>query len=572
MSLRNKFLIMNEIVKKYKNDIGPWVIIYFYKKDENIDIDVNLYFIKNTIHFLANYFSISDSLIYTTKSNKEQLDIFNNNTLNISSIFIDKYTRLKIIKNFMLYNKNIIFIDGSWGITDPDFEIELTNNSLYANVLQSNQNNNIKAFELEYIIDSSIMIIPFNNIINGLIIDALSMIDKINIDNEKLVSDIALSISFKSYKNILSIASLNNLFVSIKDIIIINQIRERYYISDIKNDDNIFEFLYDDPRYIYYPYLDMNSPKKKIIDKINNNYIPKYYNTNNFELLLDDYSFIDIYKRFTENTSGLFLEKKLNKNILIPKILHHVWLDRSPDNKYTTIWKQFMVYPWVYKIWSINDINNFIADSKWNVLYENEREINIKLLIIYFAILEKYGGIVISSFILPRKIFPDFFLYNKIFISYIDEANNGTTLSFRIIGGVPGSLQISENVNSINPNIRRNKLFQENNSINQNIFPEIYNELFKRLLPNISNKILSIEDFLKNLEGIFIYPSYYFNITNSFFYKLDNMGLLIIINQELHSENISKIIPTKSYQITQKSIEARLKENPKNRIANMHNI
>ncbi|AEJ34500.1 hypothetical protein MIMI_L263a [Acanthamoeba polyphaga mimivirus] len=96
------------------------------------------------------------------------------------------------------------------------------------------------------------------------------------------------------------------------------------------------------------------------------------------------------------------------------------------------------------------------------------------------SILEKYGGITINAYNIPLKSLDSLTIGNKFFVSFLAE-DTGTSLSYRIIGSLPGGL----GKNMIDPNISRKPYEGINNffrSVNYNktndfVIPEIFDKL-----------------------------------------------------------------------------------------------
>ncbi len=143
-------------------------------------------------------------------------------------------------------------------------------------------------------------------------------------------------------------------------------------------------------------------------------------------------------------SQGSFISKPLTKHY-IPKIINHIWTDDKISNiqidYYSYLWKKILKKPWVYKIWYKEDIAKYLAETKWNNLYQKSSPIT-KDIIVSLAILEKYGGIIINSYTIPLKIIPDDMLPNKFFLGFDSDFNNNDELklSYRVMASIPGQL------------------------------------------------------------------------------------------------------------------------------------
>jgi len=285
--------------------------------------------------------------------------------------------------------------------------------------------------------------------------------------------------------------------------------------------------MYDDPNYLFYPNLDIYAPLVKLPKLCYDEQpylLPDVFNTNGYKpnLNCNDKCIpinSKLFKRFVNKTSGIFIKKKIinscqNVNslgiplitnpLIIPKILHHVWLGKTIVEKYTNAWNKILRVPWIYKIWTESDIirDVFEAEStpnRWSILFKNTKCKTIKLLIAELAIVEKYGGIVISGFVIPLKLWSDEFLMQKFFMSFRNEEMDRTKICYRIMGSIK-TLDVSSHIYQILTNV----------------CDEDDDQMYR-----IDKTILSDPD-------ITIYPSYYFNpVANMLPKKLLNQTVCI---------------------------------------------
>ncbi len=153
-----------------------------------------------------------------------------------------------------------------------------------------------------------------------------------------------------------------------------------------------------------------------------------------------------------------------SKPVVVPKILHHVWLDEQlPIENYANAWRRCLRSPWTYRSWGILDLHAdaFIpypgchgSKHNWIELFDSETNPELKCLIASMAILEKYGGFVVHGFSIPLKSIPDELLQSAFMVAFQDEENFGTKLCYRamasathsdLIGDIYRTIQSNEN-------------------------------------------------------------------------------------------------------------------------------
>nr|QZX43270.2 glycosyl transferase [Mimivirus sp.] len=273
----------------------------------------------------------------------------------------------------------------------------------------------LNQYDIDHIIIPKIIVIPYHEN-NKIFIDTWkNYFSKINHQNFDF--KLKLSITLVNHKLNNPIKSLDHLVKSNKLITSINKSNiKSIYESNISKNliNNEFEFSGSNNEYIYYPYIDFNISHHKYNK---NNYF-HIFNTNGYYSNKFDHNpFKDAFKRFEMVSQGSFISKPLTKHY-IPKIINHIWTDDKISNiqidYYSYLWKKILKKPWVYKIWYKEDIAKYLAETKWNNLYQKSSPI-IKDIIVSLAILEKYGGIIINSYTIPLKIIPDDMLSNKFF-------------------------------------------------------------------------------------------------------------------------------------------------------------
>ncbi len=341
---------------------------------------------------------------------------------------------------------------------------------------------------------------------------------------------------------------------------------------------SVKKLLYDyrNPNYIYYPYLDISCiDKKNITDK----YHLYAFNTLGIQLNTDKTIYPLMYKRFSTPNHGIFI-KKIDTNTVIPQIIHHIFLDNSDiDTDYINFWKESNQSTWTQKIWTNSNIMDVISDNRWTDLYIKSDGLR-KNLVAFFAILEKYGGLIINKNIHPVKNIPKDLLISKLICFF--DGNNCEKITYDIIGSVPGKMVEKSKIinNGWQPYegrfFREEKMIREKKSNkkleNQNVIicPELFDKIYS-ILSNIDIfSLQTLDRILINYPDVTIYPNYYINITDVP-RGISDMAFgetLVDINMETTIE-INKIVPPKrSQNITKETVSAILSENPRDRLKN----
>ena len=671
-----------------------WSLVFFKIKHSSKcmwNSDVEIYFYESTIEYICKQINVSKILLYTY-SYMTDIDSFQYLIQKHNIIIVDIYSlgqtksiKLSIIHQLLETKENIISLDDGYGFVSnsnsniknylsvinsydyiystfdnisiflkkeqsvPQFGIELL--SLRSTDTDTDTDTDIgissiyskikKQFGINNVINSSLMIIPFNVNNYQLIISAHNMAEKLELCDTTIITNICLTVTdhriFKNIKDI-CLTDLNKILVSYLDnrqslvsytnyenndnrldtiigktdtiigkleyescqtslscpqggelsssssamLITLHQfftsvqkihtLTEKYikskYVSHIQLSSLIpikKIISYDHSDYIFYPYIDVCHSKyidhcKYIESDLTSNLTHiaqlNYFNTNGFIPIINSSKsiYLSMYNRYNTKFSGLFIKKKISP-IIIPKIMHHIWLQGDPIKNYTNIWARILRNPWKYMIWTENNLKQDVLVGVWLDLYNRIIDTTLKLLVVYMAILEKYGGIIIDSFTIPIRLVPDDFLINKFFISFMDERNTGTKLSYRIIGSIPGNkFELPDNL-------------CKNNTHNKSIFENI-----KQLLINNNNhndKLIAInKEFLSDIR-ITIYPSYLFNPNVYIFPKqLSNLAIMINLWKNYEPEIYTKTELKRTYNVSEKGIIASLYENPRDKLKN----
>lgn len=360
------------------------------------------------------------------------------------------------------------------------------------------------------IILAKTMIIPYSADNVQYLIDAMSISDQLE-TNADLSDQIALTLLNSKTKIIRNIEELN----------ILENISYKI-MNNIVREPNLMEISvpYNHPDYMFYPYLDINTDKTIL----NSNTLPIVFNTSGFQTNILNYKLI--YRRYGDKLSGLFI-KKSKSTRYIPKILNHVWINSAPS---PTTWVNILTPQWQYRTW-INYPTN-----KWKHLLNKETDDLLKLIITYLMILSESGGFIISDQVHPIQPIPDDLLTKRFMISYLNEANNGTKLSYRIIGSSPNA--------------------------------PIINKLYAILSSQSENKLDLLETTIISDPDTIIYPSYYFNPDSASAPKKLLKNAIYIpqwISGPESETSHTKTQLLRTYKSSPKVIINKLNENPRDR-------
>ncbi|XWV26532.1 putative glycosyltransferase [Tupanvirus soda lake] len=620
MSIANRYPIIKSLLddKKsyYKN---KWNIVFFKFKKKLIYTDLDTYLDELTIKNLSNNLTIENMYICTFKNEenkttyKKYIEMFRMNLLEIPLNYQNNNTtKLLIIKKLLNENKNSIFINECNGCID-NIATNIFNDetaSIHASIktidkLEDAHQEIAKKLGLDKIIDLQFIVIPYAEKNRDYINHALKIANEIKINNEELALNISLSITnlrFGNFiKNIDSNNIKNNTLLCSNDRCFLSKLRELYVSkNNIVNETytNKLKIPYNNKDYIYYPYLDIDYiPKLFAFDesdmaklKITEKY-PNLINSNGFIYDIDNKYYNLMFKRFDDKSSGIFIKKEYGK-IIIPKILHHIWLDGDvPNLNYTNAWGKMLRDPWKYFIWTEEKLlSEVLKNNRWEKIYINENNKTIKLLTAYLAILEKYGGFVIDSYTIPLKIIPDDMLMKKILISFSSEQLTGTKLSYRVMASVPGFWENNkrkidhtaarrpfEGMNNffIDLKMKQKEINNKNNEEHMPHIPFFFDKMYNILADNSkSNRLENIENIFLTEPDTIIYPSYYFN-PSYYTYPKKLVELAVFVNLWKLSNDKNAYTKTdikRTYKVTTQSILSKLAENPKDRLKNISKI
>lgn len=618
MSISNRHPIVRQIVNdlaNIKKIKSKWTIVFFETKQINPEnIFVKNHFYKTTIESINKHLVLDKIFVYI-RQNIHTTAMFDSlckeypATLTLIELpigFNHNSVTLVVIKNIINNtNSNIIFFQDGYGYLDISKKINYENSPftqtcIYANII-SNTDDNIyndimKKFSLEKLILPNVLIIPFNKTNGGMIEYALNISNGLQSHDNDLVTSISLtvvSIKKNGIKNIHDTILSNNFVLLAENKNIYNTIRELAIIGSTNFNTKLSQEIisFDNPDYIYYPYMDLDLMPTNIIDRTNISDFPAIFNTNGFSFGQNNEKSIydTMFKRFNNTSQGIFIKKSKSKSI-IPKILHHFWINEPPSQNYTNAWARILREPWIYIVWTVEKLLVEFADNNWLKLYNIENNYNTKLLLIYIMVLEKYGGIAINSFSLPLKLITDDFLSNKCVVSFYNEANQQFELSNRMMALVPGISCGSSKTIDYDAATRpfrgsnaffRDMYFKNKEKFESNrkctddsdepvIYPQFYDRVRRNFCSNSANKMESFKNILLKDPAVTIYPSYYFDPNIELFpHKLSKLAFFINLWKPVVSEDVPiKTELKRTYKITPGAMVARLKENPRDRLLN----
>jgi hypothetical protein len=523
------------------------------------------------------------------------------NILEIPPFTDPGFFKLSVMQKLIRNGTNTIVIEYGYGfIRQSEYGLSLIDieRNIYTRIMEiSNMNVSqtliIDKFGLNEIIDMNVMIIPYSIESDYYITSSLTLAERIKLNDRHLASSIALTIIYK--KTNVTIKNMNNEpfgnnFVSYYNKSTRNLIRE----LNILGVDTIPRLVlsFDFNSHLFYPYLDIIIDDLESYPMIPNSPLPKIFNTNGFYVkssIINPYPLI--FKRFNDKNEGIYIKKKEGSR-MIPQILHHVWLNQDdPDTRYTRAWGKILREPWKYMLWTEKELFSDILDdsNRWSKVYKNEINQETKKVIAYLSILEKYGGLVIDSLTIPTRNIPDDLLMNKFVISFLNEKDFGTKISFRIMASVSGKYQY--NVHGIIPSIvnparrpfekyifskveqTKKDMINDTNTNTTMVFEDLYRII---VTDNETDKTTMLEKVLLNSPDVTIYPSYYFN-PNNYVHPKKTKELTVCIclwpkNVKQDSTKQQRVEPQRSYNVSTKGIMAKLNENPKDRLKTMNLI
>ena len=586
MSITNEHPIVRNIIENNPTSSKKWTLIFFDLQISNQPL-LEKYFYQTTISCIANEILLDKIYLYTYQEKQQIFDY----TYKIEILQLPrniKSVRLSILKNFINNSFNIIMLGNGCGYISKCgkscglHKINCCEN-IYAKILEVDEDNKIyeqcaKKFELENIVCTSCMIIPYNEKNKEYVNLAFQISNGLCSTNENFISNMSVSVAnIKLGCIVCDILDISDKFLDINNKAHMSICRE-WRCEQSKCEQSKCEqskceqIAYNNPNYWYYPYFDIDSGSLNLVKSDTN--LPTF-NTNGFGANITSI-YSSIFKRFETKNSGLFVKKETG-DIIIPKILHHVWPNETKvDDKYTEPWRRILREPWQYMLWTRENIAEFIANSKWKKVLGNDSVVP------FLAILEEYGGIVIDSHVFPFGLFNDDFMKSKFFVSFSDESV-GTELSFRVMGAVPGkkkgvfvegeideARKPFEGINNFfrfaaHRNKEKNKQKSNNGPRGQSNCTNMFEIFFGALTlrEDLRNTLMHSSD-------VMIYPSCYFNpncYTNPKPLLKSAICAILWKKPEIKVRR-EKTKLTRTYNLTQQGIISQLCSDPKDKLGN----
>lgn len=566
-----------------------WNLIFFKLNTSLSGHDTDL--TRITLEKISNDFDIDQIYFYTYDTlddYQDMIDFYQIEVVILKEPHVND--KIKVINELINKKCNSIFLGTDYGYLDFS-KRPLLNDKIYSKIVSSTISNNVyqnlaQKLKLKHIINTNILILPYNNE-NRLLIDrALSIAMKIKVNDPELATNIAISVINRGTIN--DIDHYTNNFVSLQDSNVMKTIEEQKIINSnsvtIKKSVNSYHFVspqtdiqlqFNHSDYIFYPYLDLvdGSSRETLIDN------PDAINTNGIQYNINMNNGDNLINRFDNSENGLFIRKKLGSPI-VPTIIHHLWINEEPDRYYTDAWGKMLREPWQYHLWSMEKINSFMSNSSWKKLLDTIQNVSLRRIIIGLAILEKHGGIIIDSYVLPIKLFSNEIRMNHFFIGLFNERISATKLSYRVYGSVPGAAlekdqrkfdfdaarRPFEGKNNffINAKIERQaKLTSKSVANDKSRNPDLFRNIYQVIKRNSD-----LDQYL--LKNTMVYPSYYFNpLSNSYPSSLSSLSTTKTLWKEIPEKKIAKTELKRKYIVPVSGIMAKLNENPRDRIKNL---
>ena len=572
MSILNRHISSVSVPKKswnlsiYVKEFGPGINIDKFAYIDTIS-NLNEIYDLFSINIICATKTISNLFSDISNLFPDIISAKNNISLQIDS----EFSPLCHIKKFIYQQKNIIYLTDRSACLKPQLEtdfiygyIDDTYDELYEIIL--------KKFGLKHLINSNILIVPYNPQTQNQLTDTVNFYNKLTGLDTTLKTNISLSVVNYQYGSTIRDLTIEKQFIRNIDELIYNKnIREKYFPQ---NQIDLSEFNYHNySNYLFYPMMDLDYnyvPEKP--KKTENPTNLATINTNRFTS--PTVSFSKLFHRYDDPTQGIYIRKP-DKKYSIPKIVHHIWADTESSINYINLWKKQIKDPWIYMVWDSDKIESFMNKSNWKIIYDHV-DSPTKKLVVSLAIMETHGGIIIDTYCIPVKNLDDLLCGNKFFISFKDPTN--LQLSYRFMGSLPSVISTNDK-NRIDPNIGKkptegiNNFFRQVNYGSQYLstIPELFDKL--RSLLYVSNEqfeIKNLDTYLLNNSDVFVYPSYLFHPNRTNLPKqLTTHTVAILLYKPIVNQIKTKTKVTRNYIATKEAIIDRLSENPRDRLRNI---
>lgn len=384
-----------------------WALLFFLSESYDDLDDMNTQLLKLSIDSFGYHMSFTKIMIFCSSYSGNQ-KIFNMSHMN--DIEVTTYCRDKfaVIDRLLSSGLNVIVSNRMMGMSDC-----VGTTKSYAQMIPVDDGI-YNSFGHDYgftrYINSNAMVIINSDKMKSLIQSAQLMASKLAINNAEVNDNIALTIVNKTnhfcdmddkkivcYKNN---RAFYDSFCELKALtkdkssspyskknyidwrsLISKQIKAIGLTNDFRMIIN-YELMnppvpYNDPNYIYYPFIDIEAPKYQSTDLLN------IFNTNGMVVSVElDNVFNLFYKRFFSPRSGLFIRKKSSKTSC-PKKIHLL----NGSNAINFTGEDFALYSW-----NDDQLNDMVAESRWAIHYNKNPQLIRKLVLI-----DTHGGLVVES-------------------------------------------------------------------------------------------------------------------------------------------------------------------------------
>lgn len=548
----------------------PWTLVFY---DKGI---INLNLIRMTTNILKSTLNVNRVILYAPlKSVTNMLEKINFLEYQQN----DNLSVFDIVDFYIVRGESVIFFNDEYGLSNSLQNIsvdkisasfiqscDLDDNSAYDKI--------IRQFNLIKLISPNVLFIPINLLTTNYWTTARRLRRDILLEDPYAADVIALTLADIEFPN--AVIPLPFIPLNITDRAFARNLLE-YDPAVVRPRINRLS-----KNHTYYPFLDRDAVNNRIVDVISEINLDNIsYNTNGFTPTLEttETPFNNLIRRFDSADSGLFIPNS-NLPILIPRIIHLVQFPEF-DNQLDSLvrWENIINPSWQIRTWNTQ---NFLLESElnplWIDLYNYETDPKLRMLIMYLAILERYGGFILGSNVVPIRLFSEDLLSNKFLVSFENEAI-GTNISYQIMGSIATTnraRKINVDANSgrtpfIGSNnyfidIARNNLSKNTISTDTDIFGRIYNIL------NIyrgDTSFNNLQNLLVNNPDVMIYPSYYFNPTANIPNSLGSRSYTRIENREVSTTTYQKPSLRRTINTTPYNRNSRLTENPRDRLRNL---
>lgn len=597
-----------------------WTIIYLLNGITSENLQTVLHFYQCVGHNLSKVVRINKCFYYFNLDISPELAI-----MSVDNTFfccVNEFNRLDIISKHYLDCENIIFFSNGEGyvdvgspniIMDSTFEtceVSTKTTQRQCQCLQTQCQGQCQPTQClpSRTINSNILIMKYNQSNLAYVnrsIENYNSYYNLQPDDE-LAANLALTVSaIELDKNVNTISSKQ--FINLNEDKNYNHYNEQCLL--VQSQMSTRSIILPSQDYIYYPFYDFDGART-IADNTNTVAI---VNSGGFTFGSKlDCAYSKFYRRFDNKNEGLYVLKD-GKRAGIPTIIHHIWScsqNEMPHPECVNKWKKLLRNPWTYQLWDEDAFEENIDDPFWRSLYSLANDHYIKMLIVKFAILEKYGGIVVEFCIDPIKLFPRYVLNGNFMIAFAGHASpSSAVLSYRVMGSLPG-LIVGDQI--IDPMIARIPFEGQNNFFKKIILQnkiaaartEIQSEsenagvdvaLFlaiRSILCSISSCTTStilnnLDDLLLNYPSATILPEYFFNpalrlAPRKFLSEaicvpaLQELGVdminEIVEEAEVEAELEAELMLDNCDEVSQRSINASLTLDPVDLLRNLKKI